>query len=388
MVRVCCFLLLVSACTSVEVVEIEVSSGTVDRPLSVIHFDFGRAAGTWQATDEKGTVTLVQVARNGTAALVLKDLAGGEVRTLQLRPASSEVKHVEARREGQLIRFSNHGRDVTAYHAGKHQLPRADIDSIYLRDGYLHPVYSPNGRLITDDYPPNHIHHHGIWAAWTVTRFQGRAPDFWNMGRGTGKVEVVALDSVWSGPVYGGLESRHQYVDLLGHTAALEEEWRLESFAGSPSLNMFDLRIVQRTATDSALVLPSHLYGGVGFRGHRDWNGAENTDFLTSEGRTRLDGHATRARWCHIGGLVEGDSVGIAILGHPSNLEAPQPMRIHPDEPFFNFAPSQAGDSAILPGTDVEWKYRFVTYDGSPDPDLLDALWEDYAQPAGVRVLR
>ena len=42
---------------------------------------------------------------------------------------------------------------------------------------------------------------------------------------------------------------------------------------------------------------------GVGFRGHRDWNGEENTEFLTSSGMDRSHGHATRARWCHIGGV-------------------------------------------------------------------------------------
>ncbi|GIT77905.1 MAG: hypothetical protein Ct9H300mP32_2870 [Verrucomicrobiota bacterium] len=39
---------------------------------------------------------------------------------------------------------------------------------------------------ITDDYPHNHKHHHGIWFPWTNTIFEGRKPDFWNMGNGTG----------------------------------------------------------------------------------------------------------------------------------------------------------------------------------------------------------
>ena len=145
--------------------------------------------------------------------------------------------------------------------------------------------------------------------------------------------------------------------------------------------HVFDLMLEQEAATDSALILPTHLYGGVGFRGRREWDGAENTQFLTSEGHDRSDGHATRARWCHIGGLVDGVPVGIAILGHPDNREAPQPMRIHPTEPFFNFAPSQASEFAIEPGAPHVMQYRFIVYDGAPDPELLDRLWNDYAQP-------
>ena len=41
---------------------------------------------------------------------------------------------------------------------------------------------------------------------------------------------------------------------------------------------------------------------------------------------------------------------GIGFLCHPDNFRAPQNMRIHPSEPFFNFAPCQTGDFDIAPG--------------------------------------
>ena len=263
-------------------------------------------------------------------------------------------------------------------------LPRPSIDSLYHRSSYLHPVSTPGGHVVTDDYPPNHIHHHGIWAAWTRTRFQGRTPDFWNMGSGSALVEAVTQPAVWQGAVHGGLRARHHYVDLGldAGVVALEEDFQVRLYhVGNVPYHVFDLMLEQEAATDSALILPTHLYGGVGFRGHREWDGAQNTQFLTSEGHDRSDGHATRARWCHIGGLVDGVPVGIAILGHPDNREAPQPMRIHPTEPFFNFAPSQASEFAIEPGVPHVMQYRFIVYDGAPAPELLDRLWNDYAQP-------
>jgi len=55
-----------------------------------------------------------------------------------------------------------------------------------------------NGLLVTDDYPPNHLHHHGIWFPWTKTRFEGREVDFWNMGGKTGTVEFVAFGKSWN----------------------------------------------------------------------------------------------------------------------------------------------------------------------------------------------
>ena len=76
------------------------------------------------------------------------------------------------------------------------------------------------------------------------------------------------------------------------------------------------------------LKLPQYRYGGVGFRGNRDWNGKDRTFFLTSEGETDRDkGNGTRGRWCLISGKVGDQSVGIAILCHPDNFRGPQPMR-------------------------------------------------------------
>lgn len=367
-------------------VTVAVTGGAENRPLAIVTFPLGSRAGYWEAEDSLGRVVPVQVSSGGQALLVLSDLRADERRELILRRVEEEEHGVRAIREGHLAMFQISDRLAVAYHMEKGPMPRADIDPIYHRAGYLHPVYTPSGRLVTDDYPPNHIHHHGIWAAWTRTRFQGRTPDFWNMGSGTGRVDVTAIDSLWSGSVTGGVRAEHAYVDLSDDTIALHESWQVDVYATPALVNVFDLTLTQRAATDSALTLSEYRYGGVGLRGHRAWNGGEHTDFLTSEGRTRADGHATRARWCHVGGLVEGDSAGIAVLGHPDNLEAPQPMRIHPSEPFFNYAPSQAGEFQIAPQEVAVWRYRFVTYDGAPDPELLDALWADYARPAHVIV--
>ena len=65
-----------------------------------------------------------------------------------------------------------------AYQAEPGEFPRANIKEAFRRGGYLHPIHAPNGRVVTDDFPPNHIHHHGVWWAWTKTEFQGRQPDF------------------------------------------------------------------------------------------------------------------------------------------------------------------------------------------------------------------
>lgn len=297
---------------------------------------------------------------------------------MQTEPAASGVQ--TARDDG-AITISVAGRTVLRYQIAP-DLPRAGIPPIFRRGGFMHPVFSPAGRIVSDSYAPNHLHHHGLWFSWTKTEFEGRRPDFWNMGQGTGTVEFAAVEETWSGAAQGGFEARHRFVDLSAPEpkVVLHETWRVTVHGAGENANVFDLTSTQQCATDSPLRLPEYHYGGLGFRGHRAWDGADKTFFLTSQGETdRLRGNATRARWCHIGGAVDGALTGIAMLGHPQNFRAPQPMRLHPDEPFFCFAPSQMGDWQIAPGETYISRYRFVVQDGAPDADELNRLWNDYA---------
>jgi hypothetical protein len=150
---------------------------------------------------------------------------------------------------------------------------------------------------------------------------------------------------------------------------------------------MFDLVSTQNLVGGKPLVLPEYRYGGLGVRGHIQWNGkGDRTVFLTSEGKTREDGNGTKARWTHMGGLVDGRPAGIAILDHPSNFRHPQPTRLNPDNPFFNYSPSVAGEWRIEPGTPYVSRYRFITYEGQPDRALLERLWNDYATPPVITV--
>ena len=377
---------------------ITVAAGPFDRRETVASFLLPKEMKglSFALRDEANGVIALQVDGARRATFVLPEMKAGTSKRYRLEPlpvraAGKAVKGVAVTRAGDKLLVTSAGRKVIDYQAQPGQLPSPDIKPILRRGGYIHPVYTPAGRVISDDYAKGHLHHHGIWFAWTKTEFEGRKPDFWNMGDGTGTVEFVAVDATWNGSVHGGFKSRHRYVDLSAPkpVTALHEEWQVTVYRvglGPRAYSMFDLVATQETASPSPLFLPEHRYGGVGFRGSHEWLDKNNCVFLTSEGKGRLDGHATRARWCHIGGKVGGAMAGITILDHPDNFRAPQPMRIHPDEPFFCYAPSQAGDWEIGRGQQYVSRYRFVVYDGEPDKAELDRLWNDYAKPPQVTI--
>ncbi len=291
---------------------------------------------------------------------------------------------VTAKREGKQIVFRAGTTEMFRYQAEPGELPRADIKETFVRGGYIHPVSTPGGRVVTDDFPRNHIHHHGIWAPWTHTEFEGRTPDFWNMGDKKGLVEFVAVDKVWSDTSGAGLIARHKFVDLLAPEpkTALNEVWEIRAKAVSSPKPLFiiDLVSTQTCSTASPLKLPLYRYGGLGFRGNWAWNGATNGLYLTSNGDTdRLKINETRGKWAWNGGVLDGGIAGTAILCHPSNYRFPQPIRLHPTEPFFCYAPQQLGDMEIKPGEPYIARYRFVTADGAMTKAEIDRLWDDYA---------
>ncbi|MDB6079376.1 MAG: hypothetical protein JWO82_3123 [Akkermansiaceae bacterium] len=287
---------------------------------------------------------------------------------------------MKAVREGKQIIVRSGDREILRYQAEAGDLPRPEIKEVYRRGGYLQSVFTPAGKLVTDDFAPNHLHHHAVWTSWATTQFEGRKPDFWNMGEATGRVDFVAVDEVWNKDTSAGFTARHQFVDMTAkpEKVVLLETWKV-IVTTDGKRNIIDLVSIQNCATESPLKLPEYHYGGIGFRGNREWDGVEGCRFLTASGLTdRNKVNTAHEPWCWVGGKVGGETCGITFLGSPDNFRAPQPFRAHPSEPFFCFAPQQMGEMAIEPGKTYTASYRMVVTDGEPDAAAIGGWWKDY----------
>jgi hypothetical protein len=270
--------------------------------------------------------------------------------------------------------------------------PPPGIPGYFSHSGYLHPVFSPAGKILTGDYPADHPWHRGIWHSWTKTEFDGRHPDFWNMakerdGRVLAGTEFVRLVKTWSGTVHAGFISQQRSFDATGGypLTVLNETWEVTCYrvpASAPPVHVFDLKITQVCATDKPLKLPKYHYGGLGVRGSREWDAKGKVEFLTSSGANRLQGDAQKARWVYMSGLAQGAPAGLAILAHPANFRSPEPWRLNPSNPQLCVAPSQDGDWEIAPGQPYTARYRFLVADTPLTPQQIQNCWSDFASPA------
>ena len=311
----------------------------------------------------------------------------------------TNASELRAFRENGGIVVQNSGKNVLRY---QHEavLPPAGKKDLYRRGGFIHPLWSPKGAVLTRIQPPDHLHHYGIWNPWTRTTFEGRSVDFWNLGDGQGTVKVAANPILHTGPVFADIAARHEHVDLSaphpsGAKTALDEIWHIRVW-NSGSENgpyLVDVQSILSCATDSAFKINAYRYQGFGFRATEKWDD-RTAVLLSSEGKNKSDGNATRARWLDVRGVSDFGRSGILFMTHPLNHNFPEQLRIWPtginegkENVFINFNPAQEQDWVLLPGKSYTLNYRMLVYDGELSPETMEKRWRDYAHPPKVTLL-
>jgi hypothetical protein len=301
---------------------------------------------------------------------------------------------VEVRNDGETLTLSVRGKPAIRYQVAPIPAPPG-ASPLLARGGFIHPIWSPDGEVLTRIQPPDHLHHFGLWNPWTRTEFEGRKTDFWNLGDGQGTVRVKAVIATTAGAVFGGFRALHEHVDLLapgGPKVALSEEWQVRVWSGAPDSDAWLVDFVSSLgcATDSPLTIEKYRYQGLGFRATAAWND-ETATLLTSEGKDKSSGNATRARWCDVRGPGKGGQAGILFMSHPANHDHPERLRIWPtgtnegkENVFFNFNPAQDRDWRLEPGRTYTLRYRMLVYDGVVDAARAEGYWRDFAHPPPV----
>ncbi len=269
------------------------------------------------------------------------------------------------------------------------QLPQerfADsLPEYYTRSGFIHPVFTPEGRVVTDDFPVGHVHQHGIFTAWTSAEHRGQHLDFWNQHHELGTARHAELLEIIDSAGVVGFRTRLQQVSLDAGPI-LQEDWYVRVH-GEAAPFVWDLRSEQTNITEDTLYLNPYIYGGLGVRGSAAWNESDSNryqsppNFLTSEGLDRETANHTRPAWTALYGPVgeRGDTVGMAVFPHPDDFRAPQYVRVHPDMPYLSVTPVVEEGFSIAPGGKYLSRYRFVVFDGQPGAvDLASYGWDAF----------
>lgn len=272
--------------------------------------------------------------------------------------------------------------------------PPAGVDTIYRRSGFIHPLWSPNGQVLTNIHPKDHWHHVGIWNPWTHTEFEGRETDFWNLQKKEGTVRFISFLSHTQGDIWCGFKALQDHIatvkdDAAKEKTALHEIWDIRAYncGADTTRRIWDFTSTLSCASSPIEFLQYRYGGGFGFRATAEWN-ATNSKVLTSEGKTRINADSTRARWIKITGNTKA---GILVLCAPDNYDFPQPLRVWPEntergEIMLNYSPTKMKPWNLEYGKEYRQRYRIMVYENDITAAEAENAWQAFAYPPVVRV--
>ncbi|MGC9354899.1 MAG: PmoA family protein [Mariniphaga sp.] len=276
--------------------------------------------------------------------------------------------------------------------------PPEGINPLYKRSGFIHPLWSPGGEVLSRIQPPDHYHHYGIWGPWTLTHIDDREVDFWNLAKGQGTVKFASFLSEMEGAVFSGFKALQQHIDFGAQgpdQVAMNEILDVRVWNVSEKVWVIDYTTTLNSPLPSGIMLDAYRYGGgIGFRATEKWH-KDNCTVLTSDGKTRVDADGSFAKWC----IVEGESdvsegrSGILFLSHPANRMHPEPMRVWPldanggrGDMYFEFVPIRHEDWKLESLQDYTLKYRMIVFDGEMDAATAEKYWNSFAKMPQIEI--
>ena len=205
--------------------------------------------------------------------------------------------------------------------------PRA-LDGRYTRAGYVHPLYGLDGRVLTHDFPEDHLHHRGIFWAWhQLWVGDEKAGDPWLTKDFLTDVENVR---VLRGPLFSFLEVSARWTSPLQKDEAGElvplvrERVRIQVFRSTPDSQVIDFHIQLRALVDGIRIGGSENprgYSGFTVRVQASQDGRIH-DLSGIQGGDRVGESSPWADYS--GSFGQGGMVsGVGMLTHPSYPEFP-----------------------------------------------------------------
>jgi hypothetical protein len=330
--------------------------------------------------------------------LVKQDSSASKKHVFELLNAApqkaTEQVNVEAK-DGALI-ISANNRNLLQYNY-KTVYPPAGVDTVFKRSGFIHPFWSPHGQALTQISPSDHRHHFGLWNPWTHLIYEGKSYDLWNLISRQGTVKFAGFVALNEGPVFGSYQTVHHHIIFTkdkGEKVIMNELQSVRIYEPQQNQDYYimDITIQLNAATDSAVLLVKHPYGSLGWRATAKWN-KNNSEVLTSEGKTRANADGSRARWCIVQGQIDDDYAGAVMMTYPTNYNYPEPLRVWPlnvgignGANYANFCPVKNMNWLIENGKNYVLKYRFIVYNGHYDKAKAESAWQSFANPPVIDI--
>jgi Methane oxygenase PmoA len=279
----------------------------------------------------------------------------------------------------------------------------------------LWPIQGPTGAKMTRDYPMikrddelhDHVHQRSLWFA----HMEVNGWNFW-AEKGSfaeGKkayTEQIAKVGLQQHREFSKLEGGKDKATIVSITdwlspdgkKQLEDERRL-TFSGNDQARIIDFDIDLK-ATEGPVVFGDNKDGVFGIRipstmdlkqASKD---AAHGSIVSSEGRRDDAAWGYPAAWVDYNGPVDGKTLGVAILNHPSSFRYPTTWHVRDyglfaANPFglADFAkghkdpePHPNGEHTLAKGDTLRFRYRVIFHQGDEQAAKIADAWTTYSK--------
>lgn len=253
------------------------------------------------------------------------------------------------------LELSENGKPVYVYNHG--MMLKEGAPENRRRSCYVHPVYAPDGTVVTDDFPRDHYHHRGIFWAWPAVTAGSERYDLWTI-RGLLQ-KFVRWTARETKPESARLGVENGW--FAGERRIMRETVEIVALPSESNQRRLDF-----TLTFEALEQPVEIagergsnkgYGGFSLR----FAPREQTVIRTDAGAEARDSDMQPRRWAEMEALFQGRRAGARIEIDPSNQGFPNGWCIrHYGFLGVNFPGLES--YRLEPGKPLVLKYRVITF--------------------------
>ncbi len=289
---------------------------------------------------------------------------------LVLAAPASQMKFVEERGAGCLT-LKDGQKDVLTYRFAD-QL-KEGVKPEQVRSCYIHPLFSLDGNALTDDFPADHPHHHGLFWTWPVVRTRDQETQTWHPANLRqyferwlrrevhGSSAILSVENAWK--LDGKEIVAKEVVTLNVHHAddlsrAIDVQLTIEAIGGPLEL---------RGTPDQ-----NKGYGGLTLRGAPEFKGLP---ILTDQGEFTGESNDVKLRWADLA----TEKAGVAIFISPSHPDFPPAWVLRTSYAgLLNVSWPGLGSALFNPDKSVTLRYRLCIHRGDMTPEQIDMAYRHY----------
>jgi len=247
---------------------------------------------------------------------------------------------------------------------------------------FTHPIYTPEGELVTDLAPADHPYLRGVFCGWT--ELQGdKKGDWWGGSAGALKEGRLVLNRAATGTETGRSTGLRLVNSWRAESTSVLEEVLTLTISTAPQSYVLDYDYQLTPPTSTSVVISPSPFGGFCYRampgGSLVITGPDGPVDLPDSLPSHAKSNWPVSRWYDMTYTTSDGTVsGLSLIDHPANPRSTW----YVSRGLHVMNPCIVADSPfnLSSGAPLRLRYRLVPHDGPVQPTEIAKLLASFAR--------